>query len=156
MKIVELLKKDCIQLNLDLPSKEAVWRSLAESLDRTGAIIDVEQYLKDVRKREDEGTTGVGFGVAIPHAKSGAVQTAALAMARLSEAVDVASLDGSQADLFFLIAAPLQGENIHLQALSKLAGLLIYEDFLAALRQAATPEEVLEIIQIREEQEGLS
>ena len=153
MKIIELLNKECIALDQNLPTKEEVWRGLAERLYQSGAVADVDQYLRDVAQREAEGTTGVGFGVAIPHAKSNAVKTAALGMARLTAGVEVASLDGTKADLFFIIAAPLHADNLHLKALSKLAGMLIYEDFLAALRQAGSPEEVLQIIQAWEAKE---
>jgi len=151
MKIVELLAKECILLDIDVKEKEQVWGLLAECLQSSGAVTDVKEYLEAVRKRETLGTTGVGFGVAIPHAESTAVTRAALAMAKLKEGVDVASLDGSRADLFFLIAAPLRGENVHLQALSKLARMLVHDTFLNALRAAKSVDEVLEVIQARDE-----
>jgi fructose-specific phosphotransferase system IIA component len=150
MKIVELLSQKNILLDMKAQNKEEVWRTLAEGFYQNGVISDVEQYLKDVKKRESEGTTGVGLGIAIPHAKSAAVKEPALAMARLIEGIDVASLDGSKADMVFLIAAPLHGEDIHLRALSKLASMLIYEDFLAAMRAAKTASDVIKVIDARE------
>jgi fructose-specific phosphotransferase system IIA component len=153
MRIVELLSPENIYLDCEAKDKETVWQTLSESLHQTGAVVDVQGYLRDVKKRESEGTTGVGFGVAIPHAKSAAVKKPALAMARLNHGVDVASLDGTMADLFFLIAAPLHGEDVHLQALSKLARMLIYEDFLAAMRQAKTKPEIIQAISARETDE---
>jgi len=151
MKIVDLLAKDCIVLDMEAKQIEDVWQVLADRLVQAGAVEDIEQYLQDIKKREQQGTTGVGFGVAIPHAKSAAVKRPALAMARLQEGVDVASLDGTKADLVFLIAAPLHGEDVHLRALSKLARMLIHESFLASLRTAKTADEVLAVIQAREE-----
>jgi fructose-specific phosphotransferase system IIA component len=151
MRITELLAGNCILLDVDAQVKEDVWRIMADHLYKNGVIDNVGQFLNDVQKRELQGTTGVGFGVAIPHAKSGAVKKTALAMARLVEGIDVASLDGTKADLFFLIAVPLQGENVHLQTLSKLARMLVYESFLASLRAAKTTADILTTIS---EQEG--
>jgi len=150
MRITELLANESILLNSKAQKKEEVWEILANNLKEIGAVSDVAKYLEDVAARERKGTTGVGFGVAIPHAKSEAVIRPALVMARLEEPVDVQSLDGSQADLFFLIAAPLQGEDIHLRALSKLARMLMHGSFLESLRAAKTPEEIKEAIEVNE------
>lgn len=150
MKITELLADESILLDLEVETKEDVWRALAESFQRIGAVHNVDQYLADVAIRESKGTTGVGFGVAIPHAKSEGVTRPALAMARLKKTLDVQSMDGSQADLLFLIAAPIHGEDIHLRALSKLARLLMHGNFLESLRTAKTPKEVKEAIEAHE------
>ncbi|VBB07816.1 phosphoenolpyruvate-dependent sugar phosphotransferase system eiia 2 [Lucifera butyrica] len=150
MKIVDLLNEDRIVLGIDAATKEDVWRILADTFVKSEAVSDVDAYLQDVKKREEHGTTGVGFGIAIPHAKSAAVIKPALAMGRLKNAVDVQSLDGTRADLFFLIAAPEKGEDIHLRALSKLARMLMHESFLKGLRQAATGREVREVIEANE------
>jgi mannitol/fructose-specific phosphotransferase system IIA component (Ntr-type) len=99
MKITELLADDSILLGLKAETKEEVWGALAHTLQKIGAVHNVEQYLADVALRETKGTTGVGFGVAIPHAKSEGVTRPALAMARLEKGIEVQSLDGSQADL---------------------------------------------------------
>lgn len=150
MKITELIADDSILLGLKAETKEDVWEALAHSFQKIGAVHNVEQYLADVAIRETKGTTGVGFGVAIPHAKSDGVTRPALAMAHLEKAIDVLSLDGSQADLFFLIAAPIQGEDIHLRALSKLARLLIHGSFLESLRTAKNQQEVKAAIEAHE------
>ena len=150
MKITELLSDEAIILDLAAGTKEEVWETLAKKFQNIGAVHNLEQYLADVALRESKGTTGVGFGVAIPHAKSSGVTKAAVAMARLRKGVDVQSLDGTQADLFFLIAAPQQGEDIHLQALAKLARLLVHDSFREALRNAETKGEVKKVIEARE------
>ncbi|HBP65768.1 MAG TPA: PTS sugar transporter subunit IIA [Desulfosporosinus sp.] len=150
MKITELLANESILLDLEMETKEDVWRVLAQSFLEIGAVHNVEQYLADVAIRESKGTTGVGFGVAIPHAKSEGVTRPALAMARLKKKIDVQSMDGSPADLLFLIAAPIHGEDIHLRALSKLARLLMHGNFLESLRMAKTPKEVKEAIEVHE------
>lgn len=150
MKITELLTDESILLGLKAESKEEVWEALANSFKETGAVHNVAKYLEDVAARERQGTTGVGFGVAIPHAKSEAVTRPALAMARLVNSIDVQSLDGTRADLFFLIAAPIHGEDIHLRTLSKLARLLIHGSFLESLRTAKTEAEVKEAIEAHE------
>lgn len=150
MKITELLADESIILGLKSETKEEVWKTLAQSFQKIGAVHDTEKYLDDVAIRETKGTTGVGFGVAIPHAKSEGVTRPALAMARLEKGIDVQSLDGSQADLFFLIAAPIQGEDVHLHALSKLARLLIHGSFLESLRNAKTQAEVKATIEAYE------
>lgn len=150
MKITELLADDSILLGLKAETKEEVWGALAHSFKEIGAVHNVALYLADVAIRETKGTTGVGFGVAIPHAKSEGVTRPALAMARLEKVIDVQSLDGSQADLFFLIAAPIDGEDIHLRALSKLARLLIHGSFLESLRTAKTEQEVKAAIEAHE------
>lgn len=146
MKITDLLANESVLLGLKAETKEEVWEALANRFKEIGAVDDTAKYLEDVAIREAKGTTGVGFGVAIPHAKSEGVVRPALAMAQLETPIDVQSLDGSRADLFFLIAAPLQGEDIHLRALSKLARLLIHSSFLESLRGAKTPEEVKQVI----------
>ncbi|HEY8910960.1 MAG TPA: fructose PTS transporter subunit IIA [Desulfosporosinus sp.] len=150
MKIIDLLDNESILLDLKAETKEEVWETLAHSFQEIGAVHNVEQYLADVAIRESKGTTGVGFGVAIPHAKSEGVTKPALAMARLVKGVNVQSMDDSQADLFFLIAAPIHGEDIHLRALSKLARLLMHGTFLESLRKAKTQEDVKAAIEANE------
>lgn len=150
MKITELLTTNRIVLNATAATKEEVWNLLAQTFELTGIVSNKNDYLADVNKREALGTTGIGFGVAIPHAKSAAVLAPGLAFARLTNKVDVQSLDGSTADLFFLIAAPLQGDDIHLQALSRLARMLMHADFLVTLRTAKTSDEICKVIQLQE------
>lgn len=150
MKITDLLTTRRIILNATASNKEEIWDLLAQTFELTGIISDKKDYLADVNKREGLGTTGIGFGVAIPHAKSAAVLAPALAFARLIKTVDVQSLDGSEADLFFLIAAPLHGGDIHLQALSQLARMLMHKEFLTALRTAKSAEEICKVVELQE------
>lgn len=150
MKISDLLANESILLGLKAVTKEEVWEALAQSFQEIGAVHNKAQYLADVAVREAKGTTGVGFGVAIPHAKSEGVTKPALAMARLEKGVDVQSMDDSQADLFFLIAAPIHGDDIHLRALSKLARLLMHGTFLESLRSAKTQADVKVAIEANE------
>lgn len=151
MKITDLLIEKCVFLDVKANNKEEVWSLLANSLKGVGAVTDVEAYLADVKCREEKGTTGIGFGVAIPHAKSAAVVLPALAMARLDIGIDVASLDGTKADVFFQIAAPINGEDVHLNALSRLARMLIHSSFRDALRHAKTPADIMAVIGERDE-----
>ncbi|SEO67374.1 PTS sugar transporter subunit IIA [Propionispora vibrioides] len=152
MKTRELLALDCIVLHVEAKHKEEVWEVLADRLQHSGVISTAEQFVEDVAARESMGTTGVGHGVSIPHAKSAAVDRAGLAIARLATPVDVNSLDGTKADLFFMVAAPLDGIDLNLQMLSTIARMIRHDSFLAALRTAPTAEEVLRIIGEQEEQ----
>ncbi|HHZ04135.1 PTS sugar transporter subunit IIA [Acetomicrobium hydrogeniformans] len=152
MNIKDLLSEGRILLDLTADAKEDVWKALTNKMYEDGIVEDVEAYLKDVAEREKQGTTGVGFGVAIPHAKSEAVKSAGLAMARTAQGIDVASLDGTKADIFFLIAAPKDADKVYLQALSKLARLLMHENFRESLRNAKSPRDVLDVIEKQEEQ----
>jgi fructose-specific phosphotransferase system IIA component len=152
MRVSELLSEDRILLDLDASTKEEVWSAMASVLNEAGVVTDLEAYLKDVEAREKMGTTGVGHGVAIPHAKSSAVKSPGLAMARTKKGIDVSSLDGSLADIFFLIAAPLDADKVYLQALSKLARLLMHDSFRDGLRSAGEPKEILRVIASLEEE----
>jgi PTS system fructose-specific IIC component len=129
-------------LGTDTPS---VIRKLAELVAGTGRSSDVESLYADALAREQKTATGVPGGIAIPHCRSSAVREATLAMARLSPAVDFGAKDGP-ADIVFFIAAPAGADNEHLKLLSKLARSLIKKDFTAALRAAATPEEIVALV----------
>lgn len=150
MKITDLLSENCILLDISPVSKEEAWDALSHALDQHGVLLDKVQFLKDIQKRELQGTTGVGFGVAIPHAKSPAVKQPALAMARFKTSIDVNSLDGSNASIMFMIAAPSAGEEVHLHALAKLARMLVHESFLNDLRAAKSAAEIKAVIAQRE------
>lgn len=151
MKIKDRLSKNCILLDLDAKSKEEAWNILADRLQQSGAVSLAEQYLEDVAAREGLGTTGVGYGVAIPHAKSAAVSNPCVAMARLTNPIDVKAVDGAGADLVFMVGAPVDGIDVNLQILSTLARMIRHDSFLAALRSAATPQEVIAVIGEQEE-----
>ena len=116
---------------------------------KSGKINDVEKYRKGVYAREEEGTTGIGEGIAIPHCKSDAVSRPGLAAMVIKDGVDFDALDGEKVSLIFLIAAPNTEDNVHLDVLSKLSVLLMDENFTSGLRNAKTVEEFLSVIDAR-------
>ena len=119
MRIADLLLPQSIELEATPQDKLSAIKELVDLMDKSGNINDKEKYLEAVLAREQEGSTGIGEGIAIPHAKTEAVDKAGLAAMVVSSGVDFDSLDGDVAKLFFLIAAPSKGENIHLNVLSR-------------------------------------
>ena len=115
-------------------------------LDQAGAVIDLDKLIKDIKIRESLSTTGIGFKIAIPHAKSKYIKEPAIAFGKSKEGIDYDSMDGRDAKLFFLICMPEDGGNMHLKALAKLSRNLIHESFRNALENANTKEEVLEVL----------
>ena len=150
MRITELLKDCSIELNTSAAGKREAIEKLVGLMEASGNISDHDLYLKDVLAREDEGTTGLGDGIATPHAKSAGVKAAGLAAMTIPAGMDFASMDGKPSRLFFLIAAPDAADNLHLQVLSKLATLIMDADFKEALIAAKTKEEFLQLIDDKE------
>ena len=146
MRITDLLDKRSIYLGAKVSSKEETLDRAVALMAESGKIADVETYKKGVYAREEEGTTGIGEGIAIPHCKSAAVKQAGLAAMVIPDGVDFDSLDGEPVHLLFLIAAPDTADNVHLDVLSKLSVLLMDEDFTNALKSAKTVDEFLSII----------
>lgn len=146
MRIVDLLKKQSIDLNAAVADKTAAIGHLVDLMDAGGNLNDKALYKERVLAREAEGSTGIGEGIAIPHAKTEAVNEPGLASMIVRDGVDYESLDDEPAHLFFLIAAPAGGANVHLEVLSRLSRMLMDDDFRDALMQAKTPEEYLAII----------
>lgn len=146
MKITELLDIKSIALNVNVKSKEETIDCLVDLMDASGKISDKEAYKKGILAREKLSTTGIGDGIAIPHAQVAAVKKPGLAAITIKDGVDYESLDGSLVHLAFMIAAPEDGGNLHLQALAKLSTLLMNEDFRKALINASTAAEFLNII----------
>ncbi|MDQ0243447.1 PTS system fructose-specific IIC component [Bacillus fengqiuensis] len=146
MRITELLKKDTIILSLSSSSKEAVIDELVDKLNQAGKLADKEEFKKAILAREAQSTTGIGEGIAIPHAKTKAVQTPALAFGRSKTGVDYESLDGQPSHLFFMIAAPEGANNAHLETLSRLSTLLMDPSFREQLMGVETEEDVLALI----------
>lgn len=146
MRIVDLLKKQSIDLNAVVADKTAAIGHLVDLMDAGGNLNDKALYKERVLAREAEGSTGIGEGIAIPHAKTEAVNEPGLASMIVRDGVDYESLDDEPAHLFFLIAAPAGGANVHLEVLSRLSRMLMDDDFRDALMQAKTPEEYLAII----------
>ncbi|MBQ1477014.1 MAG: PTS sugar transporter subunit IIA [Erysipelotrichaceae bacterium] len=143
MRITDLLKKEAIRLNASAKDKMDAIDQLVDLHVRAGNVIDREAYKAAILKREEEGTTGMGDGIAIPHARTEAVREAGLAFMSLPEGVDFASLDGSPATTIFMIAAPADSSNFYMEVLSRLATLLMEPDFTKKLREAKDPEDVL-------------
>ena len=146
MKITDLLVKEGIELNGKASSKAEAIDKAVDLMVRTGKITDREAYKAQVLKREEEGTTGIGDGIAIPHGKCSAVKEPGLAALVVPGGVDYESLDGEPADLIFLIAAPNTEDNVHLEVLSRLSVLLMDEEFTARLRSAKTKQEFLQYV----------
>lgn len=143
MKIVDLLGKESIELNGHPATKEETIDSMVKLMAAGGNITDVDVYRKGVYKREEEGTTGIGEGIAIPHAKTDAVKAPGLAAMVVKDGVDYDALDGELVHLIFLIAAPNTEDNVHLEVLSRLSMLLMDDSFRENLMKAATAEEFL-------------
>lgn len=146
MKIRDLLAVESIDLNGKATGKTDVLNQCVDLMAKSGKIADVEKYRKGVFEREDEGTTGIGMGIAIPHCKSDAVKKAGLAAMVVKNGVDFESLDGTPAKIIFLIAAPNTEDNVHLQVLSKLSVMLMDEHFTDSLINANSVDEFLSII----------
>ena len=146
MKIRELLKKEAIKLNASPKTKEEAIDKLIALHVGCGNVYDGKAYKAAILKRESEGTTGMGGGIAIPHARTSAVKEAGLAFLSVPEGVDFDSLDGSLANLIFMIAAPEDSNNFYMEVLSRLATLLMDPDFVENLKNAKSADEVLAII----------
>ena len=146
MKIADLLAKESIDLQAKVGSKAEALEHLVALMAKSGKLADEAEYKRCVLAREEEGSTGIGEGIAIPHAKTNAVKAPGLAAMIVSEGVDFASLDDQPAKLFFLIAAPDTEDNVHLYVLSRLSTLLMDEEFTTALYAAKSPKEFLSII----------
>lgn len=147
MKITDLLSKESIELNGKASSKEDVLNKMVALMEKRGNIKDAAGYKEAVFLREEEGTTGVGMGIAIPHGKCDAVNAPGLAAMVVKDGVEYDALDGEPVDILFLIAAPNTKDNVHLEVLSKLSVLLMDEQFLKDLKQASSKEEFLQIIE---------
>ena len=146
MTIRDLLAAESINLNGTHAGKTEALNQCIDLMAKSGKIADVEKYRKGVFAREEEGTTGIGMGIAIPHCKSDAVTKAGLAAMVVKDGVDFESLDGTPAKIIFLIAAPNTEDNVHLQVLSKLSVMLMDEQFTNSLINAGSVDEFLNII----------
>jgi PTS system fructose-specific IIC component len=150
MRITELLKRESISLQAPPTDKAGAIDRLVDLMAASGNIEDKAAYKKDVLAREASGTTGLGDGIATPHAKSTGVKAAGLAAMTIPAGIDFESMDGKPARLFFLIAAPNGEDDLHIQVLQKLATLIMDEAFKEALIEAKTAEEFLQLIDDKE------
>lgn len=154
MKITELLTKETIIVDLESTTKADVIDELTNKLDRAGRLRNKEEFKDAIWKRENEFSTGIGEGIAIPHAKTSAVKTPALAFGRSKSGIDYDSLDGNSSHIFFMIAASEGAHNEHLDTLSRLSSMLMNEGFREKLMNANSEEEILLLID-REEKSYL-
>lgn len=153
MKISELLKQETIELHLKSKTKAEVIDELIDQLDQAGRLNDREDFKRAILAREEQSTTGIGEGIAIPHAKTAAVRTPAIAFGRSLDGIDYEALDGQPSQLFFMIAASEGANNEHLETLSRLATYLMDQDFRNVLLEAKTKEEILIAIDAKEASE---
>ncbi|EPC8422896.1 PTS fructose transporter subunit IIC [Bacillus wiedmannii] len=150
MKITELLKKDTVIMNLTASNKEAVIDELVEKLDGANRLNSKAEFKEAILKRESQSTTGIGEGIAIPHAKTKAVKQPAICFGRSVSGINYESLDGQPAHLFFMIAASEGANNTHLETLSRLSTLLMDEGFRKQLLEAKDEEELLRLFDEKE------
>lgn len=155
MKITDLINKEAIDLHVEATEKEEIIKKAVELMNNNGNIINKDEYLELVMKREEEGTTGIGQEIAIPHGKGDSISAPGLAAMVIPDGADFNSLDGKPIKLLFLIAAPDSKDNVHLEVLSRLSTLLMDEKFRKELLSANSKEEFLEIID-RAENEKLN
>ncbi len=152
MRITELLQEETIDLGVKVNSKEEAIDHLIDLMVKGGNISDREEYKKGILDREATGTTGIGGGIAIPHSKNAAVMKAGLASMTVPDGVDYEAMDGEPSDVFFMIAAPAEGSDLHLQALARLSTILMDSEFKSNLLKAKSKEEYLRLIDEKETQ----
>lgn len=153
MKITELLTKETILLSINGSKKDEAIEALVNKLDSAGKLNDRDEFKKAILKREEQSTTGIGEGIAIPHAKTSAVKTPAIAFGKSENGVDYQSLDGQPAFLFFMIAAPEGANNTHLEALSRLSSILMNEEARQKLQNVKVEQDVIDIINSYDQEE---
>lgn len=150
MRITDLLSKQSVQINVTLNSKSNAIEKLVSMHKKAGNLNDFEKYKKDILARESQGSTAIGNGIAIPHAKSSAVKKAGLVAVTVPKGVEYEALDGKPSDLIFMIAAPEGGNDVHLEVLARLMQILMDETFKEKLVNAKSPDEFLKMIDAKE------
>lgn len=145
MKIEDLLSPDLMIMDLKATTQEEAIKEMADLEVKQGVVNNEDEFIKSIWAREKESTTGIGDGIAMPHARNKYINRAAVLFAKSSKGIDYNSLDGQPVHLFFMITAPAGADNTHLQALAKLSSLLINPDVVNALKAATKPEEVIDI-----------
>src|SRR6056297_177553 len=146
MKITDLLSKETIELNLESKTKTDVLIELANILENSGKLNDIDDFLEAVNAREKEFSTGIGKGIAIPHAKTNAVKVPSLVFGKSDNGIDFDSADKKDSHLFFLIAVPEKSSNEHLKILSKLSRSLMHDELRESLMNAESKEEILQLL----------
>ncbi|OOE04393.1 PTS fructose transporter subunit IIA [Anoxybacillus kestanbolensis] len=150
MRITDLLTEDTIVLDLKARTKKEVIEELANVLENTGKLYDRQTFIEAIFAREAQSTTGIGEGIAIPHAKTKAVRTPAVVFGRSKEGIDYDALDGKRSHLFFMIAAPEGANDTHLEALSRLSTLLMDTSFRSEIENASSKQQIIQTIQEKE------
>ena len=152
MKIKDILAPESMIMALQATNKEDAVKEMADLEVKTGIVNDEDEFIKSIWARENESTTGIGEGIAMPHARNKTINKARVLFAKSEKGIDYNSLDGQPVHLFFMITAPDGADNTHLEALAKLSGLLIDPDLVNALKKAQTPEEVIQLFEDAEKQ----
>ena len=143
MEIKDVLDEKMMVFDLKAKDKNGVLKELVGVLKENGVVDDEEGFLEVVMKREEEFSTGIGYGVAIPHGKSGLVKKPAIVFGKSRQGIDYNSMDGKPAHLFFLIAVPDNSDELHLKVLAELSRSLMHKEVREELEKASTPEEVI-------------
>lgn len=147
MDLTNLINEEVISLSLEANTREEAIEQMAKIMDDAGFITNVSQYVEAVKEREEKGSTGVGFGIAIPHGKSNGVKKPVLGFAKLAYPIEWQSLDGNPVNMFFMIGVPEeQAGNEHLKILSSISRKLIHEDFRNQLINSQNSNEVIAIL----------
>lgn len=151
MKIRDILAPESVIMSLKATNKEDAIQEMADLEVETGIVNNEADFIASIWARENESTTGIGDGIAMPHARNESINKARVLFAKSEQGIDYNSLDGQPVYLFFMIAAPAGADNTHLEALAKLSSLLINPDLVSALKKAETPEEVIALFEEAEE-----
>ncbi|QNQ83082.1 PTS fructose transporter subunit IIC [Lactobacillus sp. PV037] len=150
MKIEDLLSPDLMIMDLKATTQKEAIKEMADLEVAQGVVNNEDEFIKSIWARENESTTGIGEGIAMPHARNKYINRAAVLFAKSPKGIDYNALDGQPVHLFFMITAPAGADNTHLQALAKLSSLLINPDVVNALKAAKSPEEVIDIFKLAE------
>ncbi len=146
MKITDFLDKRCVIIGMRSRTKKEAIKELLTKLKENGFIKDEKEILETVMEREKLGSTGIGQGIAVPHAKSDQIENLVAALGISKTGIDFNSLDGEQVNIVFLVLAPTKSVGLHLKALAKIARLLKDRVFRNALKDAQSPEEIMDLI----------
>ncbi|NLM18357.1 MAG: PTS sugar transporter subunit IIA [Candidatus Riflebacteria bacterium] len=148
--ISQLLQKGFIDLDLNAGDKASAVDKISCMLSSSGKISDHDHFVSAVMEREKIGSTAIGAGIAIPHARANTVNEVSVAFARSNEGIDFNSVDGDPVNLIFLLAAPVESGSLYLKLLARISRLLRYQDLVEDLKKATTKEEVIQIIAAKE------
>jgi PTS system fructose-specific IIC component len=140
------LSKECIELEMNYNNKEDILNHLVDLVTNSGKISDIEKFRKAIFDREKKITTGIGSGIAIPHAKSDGVENFAIAFARSKEGLDFSSMDGNPAHLFFILGAPAEHDDEYLKGMSELSSFLKEPEFRNSLLEAESKDEIFKLL----------